>query len=288
MKFSQRIGVTPVSKPIQLNHIDQELKNGLWNILDAYIFSNIKDEHSYMHNMNLAKYFANSLWHNFFKNPIDSVPSYFPDTISQIRRWFFNAEWHEVYDFIEYVVGLISDKRFDLDISTIKNSFNNILEREFSGYRFIKGHLSPITNKSEIDNLEFAIKQTESFSPLKGCNFHLQSALEKLSDKKNPDYRNSIKESILAVESIVKSISNNAKDSLGGALDKIKGKIKLHPALEKGLKQIYGYTSDDSGIRHALMDEPSCDFDDAKFMLISCSAFINYLIAKSERVGIKF
>ncbi len=55
--------------------------------------------------------------------------------------------------------------------------------------------------------------------------------------EKNPDYRNSIKESISAVESLAKVISNDAKDSLGGALDKIKGKIKLHPSLERGLNK---------------------------------------------------
>ena len=32
MKFSQRLGITPVSKSIQIESIDEELKNGLWNV----------------------------------------------------------------------------------------------------------------------------------------------------------------------------------------------------------------------------------------------------------------
>ena len=107
------------------------------------------------------------------------------------------------------------------------------------------------------------------------------------ADRESPDYRNSIKESISAVESISKVLSTGSRDTLGGALDKIKGKIKLHPALEKGFKQIYGYTSDTDGIRHALMEEPTCDFEDAKYMLVSCSAFVNYLIVKADKAGIK-
>jgi len=44
---------------------------------------------------------------------------------------------------------------------------------------------------------------------------------------------------------------------------------------------LYGYTSDSGGIRHALSDEDvTPTFEDAKFMLVSCSAFINYLKAK--------
>ena len=110
--------------------------------------------------------------------------------------------------------------------------------------------------------------------------------MAKLSDRLTPDYRNSIKESISALESIAKVISKNPKDSLGAALDKIKGKLKIHPALERGFKQIYGYTSDTDGIRHALTEETTCDFADAKFMLVSCSAFINYLVIKANKAGI--
>jgi len=51
---------------------------------------------------------------------------------------------------------------------------------------------------------------------------------------------------------------------------------------------IYGYTSDEGGIRHAMLEEKIIDFEDAKFMLVSCSAFINYLIMKSTKSGIEF
>jgi hypothetical protein len=48
---------------------------------------------------------------------------------------------------------------------------------------------------------------------------------------------------------------------------------------------MYGYTSDAEGIRHALMDEPTLESEDAKFMLVSCSAFVNYLRSKAARAG---
>ncbi|GAI53088.1 unnamed protein product, partial [marine sediment metagenome] len=68
----------------------------------------------------------------------------------------------------------------------------------------------------------------------------------------------------------------------------VKGKIDLHPALEKAFDSLYGYTSDEGGIRHALMGVPDLDFEDAKFMLVSCAAFINYLKLKSLKGGINF
>jgi len=67
------------------------------------------------------------------------------------------------------------------------NSCNAILESEFSGYRFVGGKIVPITNEIEINEIESAINQTQSYTPYQGANIHLRSALEKLSDKKSPD-----------------------------------------------------------------------------------------------------
>jgi hypothetical protein len=55
----------------------------------------------------------------------------------------------------------------------------------------------------------------------------------------------------------------------------------LHPAFREALSKMYGYTSDADGIRHSLMEESRLDGDDARFMLVTCSAFVNYLKAKA-------
>lgn len=288
MIFSQRIGKTPVSKEMQLETMDEDLKNSLWNIYDLFILQKISDDHSYEFDITPSTFFANSMWHSFFKKPIDQIPSSYYAIKNQVRQYFFSYEWYKVYDLIEFTIGLGKHRILKgIDKEKLYEIYNNIFEREFAGYRFIDETLSPITNSIEIEELKESFSLTNNFTSLKGCNTHLKSALDKLSDKINPDYRNSIKESISAVESVAKIISNNSKDSLGGALDKIKGKLKLHSTLEKGLKQIYSYTSDADGIRHALKDEPNCDFEDAKYMLVSCSAFVNYLIAKAAKAEIK-
>jgi hypothetical protein len=90
----------------------------------------------------------------------------------------------------------------------------------------------------------------------------------------------SIKESISAVESAAKSVTGLKKATLDEALKELREKAGLHPALEKAFRSLYGYTSEADGIRHALMEEANVRFEDAKFMLVSCSAFVNYLISK--------
>lgn len=287
MKFSQRIGKVASTKQIQIESLDNELLNGLWNGVKINILDQISKTTQYRSEQSDFEFFCVFLWHNYYKLPIDNIPDYDGEKEQFIRDSFYNGEWYETYDLIEFIANIESDD-LNLDTDGFIIFCNKVFEREFSGYRFIDHKISPISNQSEIQEIESALYQSSSFTSLKGANIHLTAALSKLSDRKTPDYRNSIKESISAIESVAKVISEKEKDSLGASLDKLRGKIKLHPALEKGFKQLYGYTSDSNGIRHALMDDPNCDFEDAKFMLVSCSAFINYLIVKANKSGFHF
>jgi hypothetical protein len=101
------------------------------------------------------------------------------------------------------------------------------------------------------------------------------------SQKPKPDFRNSIKESISAVESAAKLISGLPGGGLDAALETLRQQITIHPALKQGFLKLYGYTSDADGIRHSLLEVGSnAGFDEAKYMLVACSAFTNYLISK--------
>ena len=287
MRFSQRIGKTPTTKTIQIESIDDDLKNGLWNVYRVYILDMIENKFP---DDREKKAFGNMLWHNFFKRNIDEVPSYFASIAVHIKLFYFSAstQWYEIYDLLEYSLKLAGDKPLNIKVKDFIEEANRVLETEFAAYRFVNNTISPITNTAEIESINTANKITKQFSALKGCNIHLTESLRMLSDKINPDYRNSIKESISAIESISKVMSGRNSDTLGGALTIVKDKIGLHPSLERGFKQLYGYTSDSDGIRHGLMSESTCDFDDAKYMLVSSSAFINYLIAKANKAGISF
>ena len=54
----------------------------------------------------------------------------------------------------------------------------------------------------------------------------------------------------------------------------------MHKALKEAFCKLYGYASDEGGIRHAEgMFESNVSFEDAKYFLVSCCAFVNYLIS---------
>jgi hypothetical protein len=151
---------------------------------------------------------------------------------------------------------------------------NAFLEREVSAYRCVDARIVRIVSEEEITAIEEALRV--KVSPVRE---HLSRALQMLSDRRHPDYRNSIKESISAVEALVKTVTKSDKGTLGDLLKELERQRKLHPALKAAFSNLYGYTSDADGIRHALLDEDRVTFDQAKFMLVACSAFTNYVSA---------
>lgn len=69
------------------------------------------------------------------------------------------------------------------------------------------------------------------------------------------------------------------KGTLGEAIKHLENKgVNIHPSLKAAFLKLFGYTSDAKGIRHAGdIGGASSTFEEAKFMLVSCSAFVNYL-----------
>lgn len=280
MKFSERIGKNQPKVEIQLDFMDQELKNSLWNVVCMFITEPMERQQYFYEST--FKSFVERIWFSFLKEPIDQIPFFTNRISNELRNRFFSWNFLETYDFIDFVASMEGP----FDNEEFIKACNFILKRELSGYRFVNGQLSPITNDQEIDQIEKAITSA-SEKGLVGVKTHLSEALNKLSHKKSPDYRNSIKESISAVESICQVITGDSKAELGKTLKTLSRKLPIHGALEQGFMKIYGYTSDGDGIRHAIMDESNLDQEDALFMLISCSSFINYLITKANKTGIE-
>jgi len=271
MRFSQRMGITPVADTIQVDGMNDELRAGLWNILLEEEFDRRVFLYNDLNPPRIEK-FSRSLWSDHFKVPADERPDHNYQKLEKIRGYFFNCSWHEAYDFIEFCVEYHGERFIE--------PLNHILKRELSGFRIIDGKIAPITSTEEVESIQEAIGD-ETFP---GANTHLKAALDHLSRKTNPDYRNSIKESISAVESASCAITGSKSESLGTALKELAKTHPLHESLKEGFLKLYGYTSDGDGIRHAmLVGKSTLTQADAVYFLVSCSAFINYLKVKTSK-----
>lgn len=280
--FSQRKGIRPMQKALQRESMDGQLRNRLWSALKLTVLDNWQGPTGYgyqdPHSGQIDLLFR-FLWLDYFKNPIDTLPHSHDERYSTLREHFFRCEWWEVYDLLEFIMKNVPENWS----ATLVQFINAYLQEENADYRAIGTQIVPITNPHEVEALQNALD-----IGLRGIEEHLQRSAQMLSDKRSPDYRNSIKESISAVEAVCQIISGKSKATLPDCLKALKERKPIHPAFEQAIIKLYSYTSDEGGIRHALTDDSaSPSFGDAKFMLVSSSAFISYALTKAAELGIK-
>lgn len=269
--FSQRYGYSSLEYAFQRESIDSALRTKLWNILKVTVWDRYDSRGR--HYDEVTKRIDNlvrRLWFNYFNRDLDELPNFYESygkkgVYEVLKEYFSCCEWFENYDLIE----TIACDKSNLISNDTRKWINDTLEEHNAAYRFVGTEIAEITDQNEIQAIENALVTTDP--PVRT---HLDAALRMLSDKEAPDYRNSVKESISAVEAACRLVTGNTSATLGDALKHVQN---LHPAMSRAFSQLYGYTNDASGIRHSLTDEATISYADAKFMLVTCSAFVSYL-----------
>lgn len=272
-RFSERYGYTTVDDTLQIGDMNEVLKT----VIGSYLYKRYQQ----FDNINTpSKKFMEYLFMQYLKWHVNQIADRATLRLEHFSRIYNNLEWYEIYDFIEIFYSYYSNIGYFKESQVYTNGINNILKREHSGYRLIDGKITPITDENEISSIKEAIEE----NLLDTAKAHIQEALQKLSNREHPDYRNSIKESISAVEAICRHITGES--TLDKALAKLKNKgIIIPDMLKAGMEKMYYFTNGKEGIRHALMeDDVSIKFEEAKYMLVTCSAFVNYMITKLAKV----
>ena len=96
VKFSERTGIVESPKTIQVDSMNDELRNSLWNFLYTLYEQDGKD-YWRMVGKHVARLFR--------KSPVDEVPIRNYDCKKWLKLYFYKLEWYEVYDLIEFVVN---------------------------------------------------------------------------------------------------------------------------------------------------------------------------------------
>lgn len=263
--FSDRNGIKPENTTMQMKSFDTRTRTQMINLMDRLV-------QSYLHSNDerVVPGFVYDINSNIYTREIGNGYT-LSSTLKLIDETLRADDYDSVLTVIEYVSRRM-DSDFHLD-GLVYEMFNDLFQREYVGYRFIDGMITPITAKEEAEAIEEAIKGSDE-----AIRIHLRKALNNISDRETPDYENSIKESISAVEAECCRIVGK-KATLGDALKMLEDAgIVIHKALRGAFNNLYGYTCDAKGVRHAGdLGGANATFAEAQFMLVSCSAFINYL-----------
>ena len=272
--FSEKYGIQ--LKAIKREEISVETRNRFLNILHKLSTSPMGNRWGETGALESLKYVFDRLGRSYKELTDSGIFIEYgqePKHEKALDNLIHGSPWNRVLDCLD----LFAEKE-PFSKNTFKKEVNSIFEQDGYAYRFVQGEILELTNEEEILEIEKA-----ALSPFRNASEHIERSITSLARRPLPDLENSVKESILAVEATVRVIHKDDSLTLGEGLKQLKKTgLDLHPAFNSAMSMLYGWTSDDAGIRHAISgDDFPLTLSHARYMLITCSAFVNLLAALS-------
>lgn len=191
-----------------------------------------------------------------------------------INRSTKNVEIGGLFDMVEFFLQhSICSKELYTDLA-------KAFVKARAAYRVVDGQIIGIGTEEQAAAFQRAIAHADSTGALP-TRTHLVAAGVAL---RNFDWAGSVRESIHAVEAMAKRLAPDAS-TLGPALAALERKGRLHGGLKAAFTALYGYSSDEEGVRHALVfnKEAQVDEADALFMLGACASFVSYVLTRESQ-----
>ena len=304
LTFEQREGKAPMPEPMKLESIPQRFRQLAWCVIEKEIRSTAnydidrldprvkieyeeigEDPYWASYGFESEKNIGSILESYEFEVQLklhDEINEYGPEQASSfIKRVLTQGDYHEVLTLVEFTL------RHECCSENLRKELVNAFDKAPIAY-FVddKNGLPTIMPRSSREAGEATQQAIETLreAGMEGATTHLRQAAACINERRFAD---SVKDSIHAVESVACIIDNKASKTLTPALDSLeKARLLNHPALKQGFAKLYGYASDEQGIRHALLEKGTSDVDvdEAIFMFGACASFAAYLVNKHRQM----
>ena len=201
--FSERYGYTKPSDVIIRERITPEIQNAILNCIDNLV-NNLNEMDTVYVMDNIFTKIEKEIY-VYYLNGLKSQYTY--GFLTKYLQCESN-KWYKKLDIIELILNYLTNSisnGYEFYYEAYK-SFSESLNFEFKrlnfGYSVIENKITEITSEEEISSIEKALKESKD-----NVREHLNKALDLYSKRPVADYRNSIKESISAVEAISRNIT---------------------------------------------------------------------------------
>ena len=281
LTFSQAAGIDPLPQPAKLHELPRKARNALWSRF--FLWTKGSGSHHYDYVGLGAPW--DVIFYEYHVSILEMPGDEFSDGLDvqwrAIKELFLGAAYNRVFDLLQFIMRheLVPDGFREYVVATLQECM--------CAYAVIEGEwiIVPTAIPEQRKAVEDAFRVLAD-GPFGGARQHLSKSGECINIG---DYSGSVRESIHAVESVARRIDNNSRKSLAPALESLsKSGLVLHGAFKSGIEKLYGYTSDQEGIRHSLSDATTnVDVADAVFMFGACASFAAYLVEKARGVGIQ-
>lgn len=163
----------------------------------------------------------------------------------------------------------------------IEKEIQQLFIDEFFAYEFIKGSVTRKGRRHTVKTTDQA-QYVMSDNRLQNARIHYSKALSFFSNRKQPDYANTVKEAVCAVESAGKDLFPQAKAStLGDLINWLKNKnnnIAIPPALINTLSSIYALRNSGKEVAHGSASGGEITAAIAEYILSVSASTIIYFV----------
>ena len=283
VNFSERYGYEPLPKPMRLEELSEDLRRELWDEVRQLLFRYRNGlRPSYFFNDNGRELIERVLG-EYQRKPRDEIHTSYDHVLDYCKHVLMNGLFFKVLTFLEILIAINED---ETKIRDFGYAVEQLFEKHGASYRLDTSALDceffPCSSEEQAISIQKALKVLGERN-MKGAATHLRDAAGHINDGQFAD---SVADSIHAVESVARIFDPKAK-SLTPALNSLeKAGVLNHRALKEAFSKLYGYTSDEQGIRHALLTSSAADVgqDEALFMFGACASFAAYLTQKHQQV----
>ena len=272
LSFSQAQGYEEIPGPLKLEQLPPEARTRIWNCFYSHMQECVRG----LYLSGIWEKIVREVHERLDGRPLDEWSADFRAVSSGLRQRIEADRFNRVFDLVQFV----------LRCPPCPPDFITMMKWTFAecglAYAIDDGPpptIVPTASHEEGQALVDAIGTLRD-AGLDGCASHLREAAERINEN---DWAGAVRESLHAVESVARRLDPGASRGLGPALKSIeKQGGTLHPALVDAFGKLYGYASDEQGVRHALLDrtDSRVDRDLAVFMLGACASFASYLQRK--------
>ena len=274
VSFSQAQGYEPLPQPLNLEELNRRARVQIWNVFYETFIDPDEDEEIDVADLSDLVF---SIHMDFFEMPIDEEPSGIAqwDYLEGFKDYFFKRRFNEVFDLLTFLM------RHEVCPEAFTSKMCDVFRKSQLAYVIETGSsptIYPASTPEEGQATIDALGVLKEYG-LDGARQHLMQSSAFINQGQ---WARSVHESISAVESVARQIAPGS-NTLGAALNQLRRDGLLeHRALEQGLGNLYGYTSNEQGVRHSLLDQGQSNVgqDEAVFMLGACASFASYLWRK--------
>jgi hypothetical protein len=270
--FSQRAGLQPIPPQLKLGEVGDELRRLLHYCISLEIDRESYAPYDAAIFKDKWKRVAMDLHVRFFAKPIDQFDHGAYGNEKRLKVFISGASIGQLFDLVEFLV------RHPGCSDELKRELADAFVTVRSAYRlFDNKYIAAIGTQEQAAAFECAIVEAEAANATAARKQLIAAGVA----LRNSDWAGSVRESIHAVEAVAVRLAPDA-NTLGAALKVLEQRSHLHGSLKAAFGSLYGYSSDEEGVRHALVfgDEAQVDEADALFMLGACASFVSYLLAR--------